>query len=169
MPPRPPAQICPHGKRSRRAYMCLECPGKGICPHGKRKSNCAECNAKRMCSHGKIAYFCKECPGRGICSHGKRKYKCTECLKQQIMEAEDNKAAAEAPIEITKTGNAEQAENVVRWGDFKQRSPPSFLQDPLPLSKPPPPPSNFRPLQMLDAGSAPPRAWLTLLLNVDEK
>jgi len=98
-------------------------------------------------------------------------------------------AAAEAPIEIAKTGNAEQAENVARtapacnihdalsacesracWGDLKQHSPPSFLQEPLPRIKlPPPPPPSFKPLQQIDAEDAPPRAWLALLLHADEK
>ena len=184
--------ICSHGKR---AFYCKECAGKGICPHGKRKVNCAECNAKLLCSHGKRIYRCKECPGKGICSHGKSKYRCKECSKKEIkvpgelgrqrwafgaagVPAEDDdvfylfykQAAAEAPIEIAKTGNAEQAENVVRWGDFKQRSPPSFLQEPLPRSKlPPPPPPSFKPLQQIDAEDAPPRAWLALLLHADEK
>jgi hypothetical protein len=132
-----------------------------ICPHGKS---------------GKNRYYCRECPGNGVCSHGKNKYYCKDCWK---------KASAEG----TKTGNAEQAENVVRtapacslhhalsacegrasWGGLKQQSPPSFLQEPLPASKlPPAPPPSFRPLQLIDAESAPPRAWLALLLHVDEK
>ena len=185
---------------------------RGICSHGKRAFYCKECPGKGICSHGKRIYRCKECPGKGICSHGKSKYRCKECSKKEIkvpgelgrqrwafgavgVPAEDDdvfylcgeQAAAEAPIEIAKTGNAEQAENVARtapacnihdalsacesracWGDLKQHSPPSFLQEPLPQSKmPPPPPPSFRPLQQIDAEDAPPRAWLALLLHAD--
>ena len=51
-----------------------------------------------------------------------------------------------APGEQRTSGSRE------RWGDLQQPAPPSFLQQPLPPRKlPPPPQSNFKPLQWRDA------------------